>query len=133
MEGSIVNQVEITGFENQKESEKFRKKLKSLKSVFNLTKADKSLTFIAEEASWKEKEDHSLVYLFLTDDSSPQKEILTLAEIYNNLRIQHLIISPSGEGEMIHFVYSCGEIIEETHHKGALAHMLGDLIQGGFQ
>jgi len=133
LEGSVVNQIEISGFENEKDSAKFRKKLKSLKSVFTLSKVDKTLSFIAEEANWKMKEDYSLVYLFITEDSHPESEILSLAKLYSLLRIQHLVISPSEEGLMIHYLYSKGALIKKTEHSGAMVYMLGDLIKGGFE
>lgn len=132
MEGTIVNQVEISGFEEEKSSEKFRKKLKSFKAVFNLKSYDKSFSFIAEEASWKMKENHSLVYLFLTEDSHPGEELSRLAALNPALEIQHLLISPSGCGEVLYRTYK-GESVEEESYSGSLAHMLGDLIQGGFQ
>lgn len=132
MEGTIVNQIEISGFEDEKSSDKFRKKLKSLKSRFNLKSFDKSMSFSAEEASWKSKEDHSLIYLFLTEDSHPDKEIARLAELNPLLEIQHLIISPAGCGEILLRQYK-GETLKEETFSGSLAHMLGDLIQGGFR
>lgn len=132
MDGSIVNQIEISGFSDAKESARMRKKLKTLKSVFNLSAVDKKIGFTAQEASWKEKDDHSLVYLFLTEDSFPREEVRMFAELFGNLEIQHLAISPSGCGEMIHLVYSAGEV-SETSYGGSVVHMLGDLIKGGFQ
>ncbi|RQW05914.1 MAG: hypothetical protein EH225_04000 [Calditrichaeota bacterium] len=125
MEGTIVNQVEISGFESEKDSEKFRKKLKTLKSAFSLT------GFRAEEASFKIKDDFSLVYLFLTEDEYPEKEIRHLQEENSTLEIQHLIISPTGCGEMLHFIYS-KDGAEVTEYSGPAILMLGDLIQGGF-
>jgi hypothetical protein len=133
LEGSIVNQIELSGFDTEKESEKFRKKLKSLKSIFNLSKINKSLSFIAEDASWKVKEDFSLVYLFLTEDTYPEKEIQALAGFYNELNIQHLVISPSGAGRIIHYDYTSGVLTGKIEQDGSIAHMLGDLIHGGFQ
>jgi len=50
LEGSIVNQIEISGFKTEKEAEKFKKKLKTLKTPFRIT------GFESEEASWKMKE-----------------------------------------------------------------------------
>lgn len=133
MKGSIVNQVEISGFSEQKEVEIFRKKIKSLKSVFNLHKLDKSLHFQTEEASWKMKDDFSLIYLFLTEDSYPEEEITNVSRLNNQLTIKHLIISPSGEGNMIYFKYEQGVLSDKREVKGSVAHMLGDLVNGGFQ
>jgi hypothetical protein len=133
LEGSVVNQIEISGFKNLVEAEKFRKKIKSMKSVFNISKIDKHIEFQAEEASYKIKDDHSLVYLFLTENSYPEHELCDLSGIMKNLSINHLIIAPSGEGVLIFFRYEMGQIIEKTEMKGSVAHMLGDLIQGGFK
>lgn len=132
MEGSVVNQIEIRGFSDENDSASFRKKLKSLKSKFNLPSLDKSLSFSAEEASWKEKEDHSLVFLFITEDSNPGSEIAKMACLYPNLEIDHLVIAPSGCGEVILTHYK-GESEEHQEFGSELAQMLGDLIQGGFQ
>lgn len=126
MEGSIVNQVEISGFADEKEAVRFRKKLKSFKSAFSLP------SFKADEASWKIKENHSLVYLFLTEDSFPEEAIGSLAAENENLEIQHLLISPSGCGEMMHFHYR-GKEVEKSEFSGEAVLMLGDLIKGGFQ
>lgn len=125
MEGTVVNQLEISGFENEKDALKFIKKLKSLKSVFSIP------GFKAEEASFKMKEDYSLIYLFLTEDGYPEKEIKTFNENNPTLQIQHLVISPTGCGEMIHYLYA-GEEIEATEYSGPAILMLGDLIKGGF-
>lgn len=133
MEGSIINQVEISGFLTEKEAEIFRKKLKSLKSVFHLSKMDKSLQFQAEDASWKLKEDFSLVYLFLTEDFYPGDEISSLSQLKNTLSIRHLIISPSGEGDIIFFQYDNGSLSDKTEVSGGTAQMMGDLVKGGFQ
>ncbi len=133
MEGSIINQVEISGFLTEKEAEKFRKKIKSFKSVFHLSKMDKTLQFLPEEASWKMKEDFSLVYLFLTDDTYPEKEISSLSQVEKSLSIRHLIISPSGEGDIIFYDYENGNLSEKKEVKGGTAQMLGDLVKGGFK
>ncbi|MBB6478777.1 hypothetical protein [Spirochaeta isovalerica] len=125
MEGTIVNQVEISGFENEKDAEKFRKKLKSFKSLFTLP------GFKAQDASFKLKDDFSLIYLFLTEDEYPEAEIKQLFEENDSLEIQHLVISPTGCGEMLHFFYS-REGHETTEYSGPAILMLGDLIQGGF-
>lgn len=133
MEGSIINQLEISGFSTEKESVKFRKTIKSLKSAFNLSKLDKTLEFQAEEASWKMKDDFSLVYLFLTDDSYPEKDISSLAKMKENLSFRQLVISPSGEGDILYYHYENGSLSEKKEMKGGAAQMFGDLVQGGFQ
>ena len=133
MEGSVVNQIEISGFIDDKESEKFRKKIKSLKSVFTLSKIDKSINFTAEEASWKNKEKHNLVYLFLTEDSSPENELLEVSRLNRSLLIKHLMISPSGGGKLIFQSYSEGHQVERRLFEGPAVQMLGDLIKGGFK
>jgi len=126
LEGAIVNQVEISGFESEKESLRFRKKMKSFKSLFSLP------GFTADEASFKMKEDFSLVYLFLTEDTYPEVEIKKLQSENPSLEIQHLVISPSDCGEMLHFHYGNGHDEVNSFH-GAAINMLGDLIQGGFR
>lgn len=125
MEGSIVNQIEISGFKTEKEAEKFKKKLKTLKTPFRIT------GFESEEASWKMKEDFSLVYLFITEDIYPLEQIKSFAFANKELEIQHLVLSPSGCGEMIHYSYSAGSE-EITEYSGPALLMLGDLIKGGF-
>lgn len=133
LKGSIVNQIKIKGFADQKDSDKFRKKIKSLKSIFHLSKIDKSINFYADEASWKMKDDFSLIYLFLTEDSFPEEEISALSRLKKDLSISHLVIAPSEEGLMLYYHYENSELLEKTEVKGGTAHMLGDLIQGGFQ
>ncbi|MBI9096870.1 MAG: hypothetical protein JEY91_00260 [Spirochaetaceae bacterium] len=132
MEGTVVNQIEIKGFSDDKKSEKFRKQIKSLRSVFHLSQMDKNLDFAAADASWKKKDDHSLVYLFLTEGFSPESEICSLAELYPHLEIHHMIISPNGKGLLLYFRYSGGKLSEKTEQTGSVVHMLGDLIKGGF-
>ena len=133
MEGSIVNQIEISGFSDEKEAQQFRKKIKSLKSNFNLKKISSNIDFIAEEASWKIKDDNSLVFLFITEDFSPENEIKNLSELLPNLKLQHLVISPSGSGLLKHLSYENGELVYKNEVEGSLSQMLGDLIKGGFQ
>jgi hypothetical protein len=126
LEGSILNQVEIAGFKSEKEAGAFRRKLKSLNSLFKVK------GFKAEEASWKMKDDFSLVYLFITEDSYPREEIKSLIGDHGSLEVQHLVLSPSGCGEMIHHLYSSGTE-EISEYSGPALLMLGDLIKGGFQ
>jgi hypothetical protein len=133
MEGSIVNQIEISGFSSKEESEKFRKKIKSIKSIFNLSKINKSLSFAAIEGSLKIKDDFSLVYIFITENSFPEEEIQILAEEKKELNIQHMIIAPSEAGNVMYISYSYGELYERKEVVGGMAKMLGDLILGGFQ
>jgi len=133
LEGSIVNQIEISGFADNKEAEKFRKKIKSLKSVFNLSKISKNIDFIADECSWKMKDDFSLVYLFITEDSFPEEMIRAMAEKLENYNIQHLVIAPSGEGIIYHYTFTSGRLALKNEVKGNMAIMMGDLIKGGFQ
>lgn len=133
MEGTIVNQVEISGFDSDKDAEKFRKKIKTLNSVFSLFKIDKAIDFSAEEASWKNKEKHTIVYLFLTEDSSPEKELLEVTRLKRSLLIKHLMISPSGGGKLIFRSYSDGHQVEQNSLEGPAVQMLGDLIKGGFK
>lgn len=132
MEGSIVNQIEITGFNDENDVKDLRKRLKSFKTPFSLHSLDRTLNFKAEEASWKEKDNHSLVYLFLTEDSHPGEEISKMAKLFPDLEIRHLVISPSGCGEVILNIYH-GSDTENHEYSGTLAKMLGDLVQGGFQ
>lgn len=132
LEGSIVNQIEISGFTDEKKAVKFRKKIKSIKSIFNLSRIDKSISFAAEEASWKLKDDFSLVYLFLTEDFYPEEEIAALSSSLEELSVRHLVLSPSGEGLVLYFHYGNGVLEEKTEVKGDAAHMLGDLVKGGF-
>jgi len=133
LEGSIVNQIEIRGFADNKEAVKFRKKIKSLKSVFDLSNIDKSLDFTADECSWKMKDDFSLVYLFLTEDSFPEEMICSMAGKLETYHIQYMVIAPSGEGVIYHYSYSNGKLILKKEVKGNMAIMMGDLIKGGFQ
>ena len=133
LEGSIVNQIEINGFSNEKEATEFSRKLKSSKTVFNLSKIDKTLNFAADEASWKMKDDYSLLYLFITEDSFPEEDIFSFAAMNENLNFQHLVISPSGTGLLIYISYSGGKQIERKEIPGGTALMLGDLIKGGYQ
>lgn len=132
MQGSIVNQVEISGFKENKDLVRFRKNLKSFKSNFNLKSYDKKFSFIAEEATWKEKDDNCLIYLFITEDSHPGEEIKQLAQENDSLTFKHLIISPADEGVVYCRILN-GNDVEENIYPGDLAKMLGNLIQGGFQ
>lgn len=132
MEGSVVNQIEILGFEDEKSLQRFRKKLKSLKSHFNLTSLGKDFSFVAEEASIKVKDSKSLTYLFISEEIHPADEIKKMAELYSDLEILHLIIAPSGEGYMCLKTYKEGNSqVEEV--RGSIPHMIGSLLQGGFQ
>ncbi len=132
IKGSVVNQIEISGFPNEKEALKFRRSIKSSKSIFDLSKIDKSICFLAQNASWKIKENYNLIYLFITEEIYPEEEIKIITETFQELNIQHLIISPGGEGILIHNEYSTGLLKNETILSGRTAKMLGDLIQGGF-
>jgi len=132
VEGSIINQIEISGFNNEKEAKKFQKRIKSFKSVFNLNKIDKSINFLAEEASWKIKEDFSIVYLFITEETFPEDKICKLSKFLKNLNFEYLIISPSQIGHLIFLNYCKGLVLEKKEIFGKSVKMLGDLIKGGF-